>query len=481
MAMYLKRLYRGTSVSCRYSVPHKVEYAELKRTILQAIARTILSQPVMQVAIKGAATKKPSWIKLDSLDLDHHVAWHILDAGTFEQTFQETVASQLDSEYPDLEKRPSWRVTIMYEQDPQFLEILFTWNHPLGDGMSGRKFHEHLLEHLNSPNANNDGSLLSASKLQLPTADPNLPPRIEKLAKLPLTPRHVFKTVLKEHGPAVLTKDDTEAHWAPIQTSSYKSHIRVFSIGKEILSSILAACRQNNTTLTGLFHALGILFLASRLDTNSAPGFHTKTAVDLRRFLPSSPKRYPWLHPQRTMGNYVSVMGHAWPASLVSEIRVKLSADPSTETLSADLLKAIWSISAQAHRQIRHKLDMNLKDDIVGIMKFVPDWRKQVMDAARRPREYSYFISNIGAIDGGLQTDATASEPQSEKWTITRAQFSMSAEVTSAPLMTSAMSVLGGPLCVGITWQDGVLDDSMGEAFAAELESWLIQIGRVSA
>lgn len=449
--------------------------------VLQAIARTILSQPVMQVAIKGADTKKPSWIKLDSLDLDHHVTWHLLDSNKFEQSFQETVASELDAEYPDLDKRPGWRIAIMHEQQPQFLEVLFTWNHPLADGMSGRKFQEQLLEQLNNPDVNNNDSLLPGNVLQLPTFNPNLPPRIEELVKLPVTLRHVLKSAFKEYGPAVLTKDPTEAHWCPIQTSSYKSHIRVFSIEKQVLSNILAACRQHNATLTGLIHALGVVFLASRLDATRAPGFHTKTAIDLRRFLPSSPKKYPWLQPQRTMGNYVTVMGHGWPASTVSELRSKLPAQPNTEDLSADLLKDIWSISAQAHEQIRQRIDMNLKDDVVGVMKFVGDWRVQVMDAASRPREYSLFVSNVGVIDGGLHADTTASDAQSEKWSISRAQFSLSAEVTSAPLMASVMSVTGGPLCIGITWQGGVLDNSMGEAFAAELERWLAQIGRAVA
>ncbi|KAF7522775.1 hypothetical protein G7054_g12030 [Neopestalotiopsis clavispora] len=452
MAMYLKQLYRGTSVSCRYSVPHVIQYDELKKMVIQAIARTILSQPVMQVAIKGADTKKPSWIKLDSLDLDHHVTWHLLDSNKFEQSFQETVASELDAEYPDLGKRPGWRIAIMHEQQPQFLEVLFTWNHPLADGMSGRKFQEQLLEQLNYPDVKNNDSLLPGNVLQLPTFDPNLPPRIEELVKLPVTLRHVLKSAFKEYGPAVLTKDPTEAHWCPIQTSSYKSHVRVFSIEKQVLSNILAACRQHNATLTGLIHALGVVFLASRLDATRAPGFHTKTAIDLRRFLPSSPKKYSWLQPQKTMGNYVSVMSHGWPASTVTELRSKLPAQPNTEDLSADLLKDIWSISAQAHEQIRERIDMNLKDDVVGVMKFVGDWRTQVMGAASRPREYSF-----------------------------RAQFSLSAEVTSAPLMASVMSVAGGPLCIGITWQDGVLDNSMGEAFAAELERWLAQIGRTVA
>ncbi|KAI1446644.1 alcohol acetyltransferase-domain-containing protein [Annulohypoxylon stygium] len=478
LALYTQGQYRGTSVSCRYALSQRLDDVELRRTVTAAIAQTILQHPTLQAGIINADSKKPTWVKLERLNMKNHISWRCLGASDFETSFQEIVISQLDATFPELETQPGWHIVIMHKQQPDFLEILFTWNHPHGDGMSGKKFHEDLHQNLIHTKMNEvDEFLLPEGILKLPESMPNFPPPIEDLVKLPITPVYTLKALWKEYGPIVLNKDPSQAHWAPIRTSPYKTQFRVFSVENAVLSKVLAVCRQKKTTLTGLFQGLAVVSLVSRLDPDIASALSTKTAVDQRRFLTSGPDKYPWLVPERTIGNYVTVFGHHWSADLLAKVRTNLPATTKTEPLSEELLDQVWFISAKARQEVHNRLDMGVKNDIVGLMRFVGDWRTQAIDTAKKPREYSVFITNLGGIGQANQPALSSSSEQDGGWSISRAQFSLSAEVTSAALMISIMSAVGGQLCVGVTWQDCVMSTAMGEGFFDDLRRWFTQIG----
>ncbi|KAK6216058.1 hypothetical protein LQW54_003832 [Pestalotiopsis sp. IQ-011] len=481
LALYQLGQYRGTSVSCRYVIPPQLRGSlELRRTVEAAVAETVLQHPVLQVAIKDAHSAKATWIELDSLDMKQHITWTSLDLSQLEGSVQEIITEQIDATYPELDKRPGWRLVIMHQEQLDFLEILFTWNHPHADGMSGKIFQADLSRNLNSVDRSRMNELLLPDgTLKLPSSQPQFPPRVEDLAKLPITPTYTVKSIWKEYGPAMLNKDPNQAHWAPIRTTPYKTNIRVFSFNSDALSKILAACRQKQTTLTGLLHGLALVSLALRLGADEAPGFHTKTAIDLRRFLPSGPEKYPWFQPERTMGNYVTVIGHLFPANSVTQVRSERLAGASNEPLSANTLGHIWTAAAQAREEILHKLEDGLKNDIVGLMRFVGNWQTQMSDTAHKPREYAVFVTNLGSIGEGVPPPDTAPESSGSSggwWVVNRAQFSLSAEVASAALMISIMSAHGGQLCFAVTWQESVISTTLGEGFTADIERWLGEI-----
>ncbi|KAI5926474.1 hypothetical protein F4810DRAFT_707558 [Camillea tinctor] len=92
-------------------------------------------------------------------------------------------------------------------------------------------------------------------------------------------------------------------------------------------------------------------------------------------------------------------------------------------------------------------------------MRVVGDWHQQMRDTARRPQQNSWFITNLGVLDGQPKPDgATASDGQDSTRSVRRAQFAASAETTSAALIISPMTVAG-------------------EQIMADLEKWLIEIG----
>lgn len=506
LAMYLLDQYRGTSVSGRYSIPTRLvdpgSQNELVRVVERAIFDAVLKHGILQVAIADADSKSPTWVQLESLDLRQHVTWRFNDSAVnFDSVLNEVIADEVDAKYSELDRRPGWRIVVIRPEQTEFIEIIFTWNHPHCDGMSGKIFHASLLEALNTATRGNDTqeSIRDASAVRLPDSPPKLPPPVEDICKLPLTLSYLLKTAWRGWGPTSLTARPTQAKWAPIpsRSSPFKTQVRAFTLEADALGNILFACRQHKTTLTGLLHALTLASLASRLGNEAAPAFAGGTKMDMRRHMRQSPPAYPWLQPDRTMGNYVTIMTHEFERDLVRRIRSLLShrAGASTTSaavergekcaaLSTELGDLIWMAAARVRREIQRKLKLGLKNDMVGIMKFVGDWQQEMANAARRPRLHSWWITGIGVLDGTPKGDASGSNSapsgHDDAWTIRRAQFSLSTETTAAAINISPMSVMGERLCVAGSWQDCLLDVALGEGVMADLEAWLGQLARQS-
>lgn len=513
--MYNLDQYRGTSVSCRYSIPKKLadvsSQHELIRVVESAVIDTVLKHPVLQVAIAVAHSKNPSWTQLETISMRHHVTWNFDDYGVnLDDDLQALIAKEVDTKFCDLDHRPGWRIVIIHPQQTSLLEIVFTWNHPHCDGTSGKIFHSSLLQSLNSatPAKGSDGSRGAESTpvFRLPDSVPRLPPPIEQICKLPLSLPFILKTIWDEAGPTALTAKPTLANWAPIPSpgSPFKTQVRAFTIGVEQLEKILHGCRQHKTTLTGLLHALTFASLASKLAAEAAPALASGTTIDMRRYVGKNPKAYPWLEPDMTMGNFVTIMTHEFRAELTGQIRSHFSkhAAPSeavqggvstrSRVLSDELVDMTWSTAARVRRELESRIDLGLKDDMVGIMKLVGDWQREMVRIASRPRPHSWWVTGIGVLDGGASAvgqyehgssnDAAESKPQpvaqegDNNWIIRRAQFALSTETPGAAIIISPMTAAGECLCVCGSWQDCLFDAGFGEGVMADLENWLNQL-----
>ncbi|KAK6193738.1 hypothetical protein LQW54_012164 [Pestalotiopsis sp. IQ-011] len=482
--------YRGTVLSCRYAIPPRLAPADsrtqLEQAIKVAVADTILRHPMMQVGIKDATSKSPSWIQLQSLDLAQHIKWlYIKDHDDFEQTVQETYRTQLDDRCWDLSnQKPSWKITIIRQWNTPAMELLLSWNHPQFDGAGAKVFHEDFLQILNTGTSSNEREGLEGDILRLPKASPLLPVPIEKLKKLSISPPHLGKTLWEEVRPQVLNWDKSLATWCPIRTSPYKTQYRAFFIDNKSLVAILALCRKNKTTITGLLNGLALIAFSSHLDSKAAPAFQSSTIVDHRRNLPPASKGAPWVSSDRVVANYVTQAFHRYGTRPVSRVRSKLRAGTKGGALSADLQRELWIASARNRREIVDKLDAGLQNDLLGVFKYVKDWEKTMRDQARKTRQFSWLVTNIGVLDG----KATKKSPEggnnkaddAQRWSIERAQFGLSAEVPAAAIEFAAVSVAGHGMCVSSNWADCAVDTNLGDRIMADLERWLNQLGSQS-
>ncbi|TPX18620.1 uncharacterized protein E0L32_002477 [Thyridium curvatum] len=484
--MYLLDQYRGTCLSCRYTIPTHLAPADsrarLQEAFKGALVDTIMRHPALQVGMEDVNAKVPSWIQLQSLDLAQHITWVSIDAhDDFEQTVQQTICTQLDDRFPDPEiKLPNWKVTILRQEDDPAMEVLLTWNHPQFDGAGARVIHEDLLRLLNAQDgAPVERTSLDGDILTLPSTPLLLPAPLEVVKSMPVDIKFLAKAFWEDIQPQFLNRDISLATWCPIRSTPYKTQYRAFFVDRTALGAILALCRQHKTTITGLINGLALIAFSSRLDSNVAQAFQSSTCIDHRRNMPPPPPEASWGTSDRAVGNYVTQLPHVYDTNLVALIRSMLPADAASTgglDLSADLQRELWAVSAQNRLEIVQKLEDGLRNDIVGLFKYVGDWKQTMRGMAKKKRQFTWLVTNIGVLDGGGGKSGDAD--RSQRWSIERAQFGLSAEIPAAAIEFAPVSVAGGAMCVGAQWPDCAVDVTFGDAIMADLERWLGQLAR---
>ncbi|KAF3760729.1 hypothetical protein M406DRAFT_342924 [Cryphonectria parasitica EP155] len=502
---------RGTVISCRYTIPQALRgqerHDELKSATEAAVCAVVMDHPTLQVGVANPDSRKPSWVQLASLDLQHHIRWHFLDAeADIDKTLLQTAGLQVDTKFTDLQHRPGWFLDMLHQDNAEFLDIVYTWNHVHHDGMSGKIFHEDLLEALNSPTKTQKvHQHINKHTLTLPIQPPKMPPPLEDVCKLPLSFKTLARGALEVHGAAVFDKSPSLAHWIPIHLTPFQTQLRRFTIESDALGKIVRACRQHQTTVTGLLQALAFVSIASQLDEQTATAFRAGTALNLRRHMPTGPSTYPDFRPHRTMACYVSMLTHEFDVALVRTIRAKRSPSDAADAaatakgpalLREDLLNEAWSGASSVRSEIATKIEkQGLRKDNLSLMRFIWDWRQYFMDLAKRPRQLSWVVSNIGVIDGtrfeagttapsaaaaaaaaATTTAPAADDGPEESWSICQGLFAVSPETTNGGVCIAVLTAAGGQTCVTGTWQDCIFDVSLGERVMDDMERWLGQI-----
>lgn len=478
---------RGNILAYRYKlppqhVPHKSQH-ELISTFERAVARVVLKHPHLHVGVVGEHTDKPCWVRLDSIDLQNHIEWRVVMGGVadLQKVFLETSSQQLDTKFTNYRTMPGWKIKVIRQEGADFIEVLLVLNHTNMDGGSARTFHRDLLQSLHdNPQTPEDG-LLRDHVLTLPrNSTARLGPPAEKLVQFPVDRSAMLHYLQQEiRTPAAkYPKSPTQAQWAPIAAKPFKTQFRTITIPNDVLSKLLQSCRHHKTTLTGLLHSLIVVSLAPLLEPSRAPAFEALTAMDLRPFLPSHPPSYPWLEPERTMANHVTIMNHIFDTEFTAQLRSKTSPYALGSLQSGVLMDLMWTAARKVRRELETKVDQGLKNDMNGFAQVVGDWRAQLSEEARRPRRTSWVITNLGLIDGSPAIPSSASDlspkPEPEPtWSITRTQFIMCANVVASAIGLSTATVKGGDFIITCAWQDCVIDIDLGEAFVESLERWL--------
>ena len=121
-----------------------------------------------------------------------------------------------------------------------------------------------------------------------------------------------------------------------------------------------------------------------------------------------------------------------------------------------------------------------LRNDVVGIFKLVTDWQTTMGAMAKKPRQFSWLVTNIGVMEGGDGDSRSRDRPghgDGQGWSIDHAQFGLSAEIPAAAIEFSPVSVAGRGMCVGVNWADCALDCTLAGRIVADMERWLVQLG----
>lgn len=491
-AMHSMGLYKSSMVTCRFSIPASLMLEPalgpddlletLRRKIESAIALIVLQHSMLRVGLRNEHSRKPAFVELESVDFRNHIEWRTLSPSVdYERELLRLIRDRLDVKVHSPEDRPAWRILVLHIETTDFVDIMVEWGHAQIDGISVKLFHENLLRRLN----NGDEAGPSLFKDRVLTIPPekrrDLLPPLHALCKFPITAGWAMKTIWKEAKPPALSgKLDLQANWAPIQLTPYVTKYRHFNIDNRMLQNVLAACREHKTTLTGLLQTLAIFSLATRLSPEKARGFIGTTVVNIRPIMSSKFIRSHNIDPSNTMANFVTMVDHEFDTELVAKVRGRVNESSGKETYMTALEEYLWPTAERVRGDLQRRLDDGRKNDQMGLMKFIPDFRMLLKDWAKKPRVYSIAVTNLGVIDGDPSNANTPETGggQSDRWAIRRAIFSVSPEVHHAAFVVCPVAVRCKELYVSCDWQDAALAEGLAEGIVADLESWLRYFGR---
>ncbi|EKJ74488.1 hypothetical protein FPSE_05238 [Fusarium pseudograminearum CS3096] len=451
-AFHLMGLYRSVVVSATYSIPSR---EQSKEAILAALGSLITENPMLRVGIKDEGSTVAYFTHITEMKLDDFVEFRT-SATTSDLDFRKEVGDLHcwchDQIFQDVETRPPWRVFVLRseQQSPAFEAVVFAYHHSLMDGMSGRLFHEKLHAKLNSlpPNPTAPGVL------SFPEC-PELPGPQDDVIDYTTTFAQRFSSLLNWMRPSFLTP--THEIWSaePIEFSRpHKTRLATVDIPPAAVLSVLEATRSYRTSFTGLLHALALSSLSRRVP--DAPGFTSSTPISMRPYI--SPTADPAL--KEALFGCVTGTAHEHPFAEIEAFR-----NATDETLD-DL---VWSYARKIKEELREKISTLPATDSLKALSSITDWTDFLVERDGNKRRRTWEVSNVGILP-------QAAENEPDKRTISHAMFTNGPMISSDPISISVVSVKHGMLTLGITWNDGIVDDKIMEGLRGDLEACLKQL-----
>lgn len=483
-AAHLLGFYYACAVTCRYVTPPHLaidsKSPSLEDAFERALALTILEHSFLQVALLDEDSKKPLWTRVASVDFRDHLVWQAVENSTTDRDeLLAVLHDQHDKRFQNQDRQPLWRIVLLRDSANQFIDVVFAWNHAIADGMSGKIFHRTLLQKLELQSSHQCQISLADRVLELPRPDLKVPalsalsPPLAAVVKLPLSARFLLSEACEGLRSAITGPRESPYAadgWAPIRLDlPNKTRLRLVTVPNDALGPVLLRCREHGTTLTGLLHALALTSFTTRLSPDRAAAFECATPFELRRFFHAHPD-YPGLDPHKTMGNYVSSHEHRFTEDVVAGLRADWGGAGAGPERARDVEQRVWAVSREYTDGLTRKLIGGLKNEQVGLMGFIPDWREYFREQAKKPRGVAWEVSNLGVLDGKPPGPDTAGQ---NTWAIADALFTQSTTVTGAALLISPISVKGGGLFVTFSWQNEIIEESVAVGVAADIQDWL--------
>ncbi|KAL1896961.1 Alcohol acetyltransferase [Ceratocystis pirilliformis] len=467
----------------RYRLPRPLVGSAVQDHVTAGLVHLGQKEQYLRVAIADEDSLKPLFVSVSDLDIADHVSWHKIpgNLASYEEALfgaHGLIQADVDKNWPlALETtRPPWCVKVYMPElavsgdAANFIDIAFSAHHAVCDGMSGRIFHEALLNALCSPTASSD-----AQSTKLRFSEPAAVHDAQE-ALIPFRSSVSFFANLlwSEFAPSWLK-------WAPIlpwtgppidiyrPMSSGFSFIKLSAGGS---ARILSACRKHNTTLTALLHTLILKSLLKTVKELQAPNATTRscTAIDLRRLLPAD-------IPRNTLGDYVAGLTHGFAPSDVTALRDARTL-PATSTTAAGmdrLGEEVWRVSSAIKADINAQISLLPADNAAGLLSWVSDFRARWANKNGEQRGEAWEVSNLGAMEVEVVKHITESRDATEGFKLEQVVFTQSGMVVGPALGVNVAGIKKGPVCLTITWQRHKDVDDAAEGVARDLKDWLGQ------
>ncbi|CAI4211877.1 unnamed protein product [Parascedosporium putredinis] len=411
-------------------------------------------------------TNDPAFTHLPTIDLGNHFEWQPVSPGEPEEAvLVKVVEAKHSTPWPDIVNRSPWSITIIGNPEAApHVDVVFAYHHAIGDGLSGKIIQNALLSALLKTPIPSGDIPDALPTLRYPEP-PSLPPSQEDAVNITLSWRYILKAIWSEIRPSFLAPA-VPKYWsgAPIDLARpYKTRARIVTIDGETASNLVALCRTHGTTLTGLAHALMFTSFIRQLPDEKV--YLSQTPMTLRPYASA-----PGWDLNKTMSVLVTSFTHSFTPEEVAALRSRLSEGTSGDDAGSSLEDKIWEVAGRVKRELNKRAETLPADDIVGLLRWVSDWHERAKKLDGKARSSSWEVSNVGVISGGDDSGVAAR--------ISRHVFTQSAVVTGAGVGASVAGCKeSGTVTIGLTWQDGVIDDALVEGVASDLEKWSVSLG----
>jgi hypothetical protein len=426
----------------RYSINHKTH--DLLATLETALAKVILRHPALCCGIINEDREDPAFVRVEAVDLSKCIDYRNLDSATMEEYEQSLIGimeHQHRQLWPDIHCQPPWKLIVVQRKalpsDGTVFDAIFAWHHAIADGLSGMVFHRSLQEALNDPASVE----IANHTIKVPESISLFPPQ-EDMIKFEISWWFLLSAVWHKLRPRWLLPDSSPP-WtaAPVgpSTEGYDPHVKLISVSSEQTSSILSACREQKTTLTGLLQAL----IASSL------ACHVPDANSFVSTTPSSPRHISGISSTSDIAVQVCSHSYTFTPDIVSAIRASTS--------PTQITNQVWEISRAFQTSLAAELARLPVDNLAGLLPYAGSIHKMFLSKLGRQREDTFQVSNVGVFKN---------EGREGQWRIERVFFTQCG-LTASAFTFNCASVVGGPLVLSVTWSGGdVEDELMGKIIA---------------
>ncbi|KAF4960603.1 hypothetical protein FSARC_10439 [Fusarium sarcochroum] len=481
-ADYFLDYLRSNCFSCRYNLPGELVDSstdeDVHNRFIQALARTIIDNPMLHAVLVNAEGKRPKFARLEELNLHDMVEWRVISKSEdYSQTTDMIINQQVDQVFSNPDTLPGWRILVTRLDGESFLDVHLMVRHTMLDGDSRKILNTSLLGHLNSPieNKEQQSLVLHGHTLKIPSQGPAFPPPMEKYGDFSLGLKFILSLAWQELRPGFLQKPSATAKaWGPFKVDDYKTERRTIRINPEHTQKLIQRCRAHQTTITGFLHGA---ILASLMwecsDTVQSQSYSATSAVNLRRFMPDRPKAMSDTHmdPAKTIVNMLTVIDHEFDVKSVQNLLQLIKPTDEKPTDCRHYEDIVWATAVETRSSIQKKLNKGLKNDVMGALKLVSDWRSEKKASWKKPRRESWTLTNLGVFDGQKPTNT---DEKRNNWHVDHVLFAPSVDVSRSLFMISAISVKDGDMCIGIAWQSGLGEyvDTVGNRLTRDIYSW---------
>ncbi|GKZ35725.1 hypothetical protein AbraIFM66950_006477 [Aspergillus brasiliensis] len=417
-------LYFNVAVSATYILPDTFTQP-LEDYVYKACETLIGQHPILSAIPVNEDTNDTWFVRLPEIDLNQPVS------------FQRRTRDFPNDDEPDVElcellqvqhstgftaPLPYWRLFILTDEsnDRRFTAV-YVFHHAIGDGTSGKAFHETFLDALHAAASLSPGE----AKQVIPSPKSPLLPNLEALHPCPTTIPFLLNALFRakiwsSRDPRLWTGGKISA---PVET-----HLRQVVIPAAVSAAFRKNCRQNNATVTSALQAAVARALLTHL-----PEKYTRVqmngAMSCRRWLKGGEVT------DQSMGVWVMDFGESFYRNQVNQ-------DPSTFP---------WGQARKSRATIEQALSREGKNAGVCLLKHISDFQDLFRGKIGKDRDESFEVSNVGVLQSSQEEDP--SRPQ-----IKRAMFSQTPSALGAALDVSSISGGDGCLVLGITWQEGVAE-----------------------